>query len=52
MVGRDGSGAHRDKRWDLDRYADLVRDVDAYGERITGFGANNPPHYWLQTRFT
>jgi hypothetical protein len=21
---------HRDKRWDLDRYADLVRDVDAY----------------------
>jgi hypothetical protein len=23
--------SHRDKRWDLDRYADLVRDVDAYG---------------------
>jgi hypothetical protein len=22
--------SHRDKRWDLDRYADLVRDVDAY----------------------
>jgi hypothetical protein len=23
--------SHRDKRWDLDRYADLVRDIDAYG---------------------
>ncbi len=23
--------SHRDRRWDLDRYADLVRDVDAYG---------------------
>jgi hypothetical protein len=23
--------SHRDKRWDLDRFADLVRDVDAYG---------------------
>ena len=23
--------SHRDKRWNLDRYADLVRDVDAYG---------------------
>ena len=23
--------SHRDKRWDLGRYADLVRDVDAYG---------------------
>jgi hypothetical protein len=23
--------SHRDRRWDLDRFADLVRDVDAYG---------------------
>jgi hypothetical protein len=23
--------SHRDRRWDLDRFAELVRDVDAYG---------------------
>jgi len=28
---RAKKGFHRDRRWDLDRYADLVRDVDAYG---------------------
>jgi hypothetical protein len=28
---RAKKGSHRDRRWDLDRYADLVRDVDAYG---------------------
>jgi hypothetical protein len=28
---RAKKGPHRDKRWDLDRYSDLVRDVDAYG---------------------
>jgi hypothetical protein len=28
---RAKKGSHRDKRWDLDRFADLVRDVDAHG---------------------
>jgi hypothetical protein len=31
---RAKKGSHRDKRWDLDRFADLVRDVDARGEKI------------------
>jgi hypothetical protein len=44
-------GSHRDKRWDLDRYADLVRDVDAYGgkkEAAIYDLVNKQPEKWRE----
>ena len=41
--------SHRDKRWDLDRFADLVRDVDARGEKIIAaiyYLVNEQPEKW------
>jgi len=41
--------SHRDKRWDLGRFADLVRDVDARGEKILAaiyYLVNEQPEKW------
>jgi hypothetical protein len=46
---RAKKGSHRDKRWDLDRFADLVRDVDARGEKILAaiyYLVNEQPEKW------
>ena len=41
--------SHRDKRWDIGRFADLVRDVDARGEKILAaiyYLVNEQPEKW------
>ena len=41
--------SHRDKRWDVGRFADLVRDVDARGEKILAaiyYLVNEQPEKW------
>jgi hypothetical protein len=41
--------SHRDRRWDLDRFADLVRDVDAYeGKKEAAIYdlVNDQPEKW------
>src|SRR5262249_32286239 len=41
--------SHRDRRWDIDRFADLVRDVDARGEKILAaiyYLVNEQPEKW------
>jgi len=41
--------SHRDKRWGIDRFADLVRDVDARGEKILAaiyYLVNEQPEKW------
>jgi hypothetical protein len=43
--------SHRDKRWDLDRFADLVRDVDSRGEKPIAaiyYLVNEQPEKWAK----